>query len=590
MPNISPFPACHPDDEGFVHQKLSRFPRQFRGPIAKRYSARYNQGDKEARFEANTKLRITVDQLPKLTYSLAADNSELVEFARARAIGFRNTALTLKGDEKRYRVLADRCKMFNIKPPDPIGSKNVSMGSAVARMCDEHWWRRAIRKSHGRALEKTARELGLVNKSSGIYSSNETLYRRRGQKSRNRRMLEEVVAVNELGDEFSLAELSDLSTSNPTIRRGELMLRIAGFETVADEINHVGEFITLTCPSRMHSHTLRNNGWAVENRKFDGTTPREAQKYLSKVWARVRAKLARHNIKLYGFRVAEPNHDGCPHWHLLVFIPSWARRRVRHTFKRYGLEDSPNESGAKEHRVTFKTIDKSKGTAAGYIAKYVAKNIDGFALDADTYGTNPIEGAERVDAWAACWGIRQFQQLGGPPVSVWRELRRIDWEETGNLGEIINAADSGNWAHYVQLMGGPLAARETMPIRISTMQEIKTETGEIPLNKYGEEKSASIVGIEHEGTIYVTRWHEWTIGKKPLISGSEKEWPEPLHLREPETWESIKYFTKHGPPPKAGAFERGGEPATPWSSVNNCTLVEVERRTALSCQPTRSRE
>ncbi len=240
------------------------------------------------------------------------------------------------------------------------------------------------------------------------------------------------------------------------------------------------------------------------------------------------AKLARHDIRLYGFRVAEPNHCGCPHWHMLVFIPEGERELVREVISHYALEDSPNELGAEKHRVTFKAIDKSKGTAAGYIAKYIAKNIDGHALDCDIYGGDPIVGAERVDAWASCWGIRQFQQLGGPPVTVWRELRRMNWHEEGVLEAARVAADAGDWAAYVAAMGGPLVPRESLPVRPAYLQEVNTETGELPLNKYGEEAGGRMVGVQCNEVIYVTRWNKWEIGRGASKSFDSTSPLEPL--------------------------------------------------------------
>ncbi len=503
----------HPMDQSWIVRRFKKLPYRFRPPMAKRYSACYRT---EGRQSANLNLLRAVEAIPKQSYRLASDDSELIDYARARAKGFSSAIGLCDKSPGAIGSFIAKAATYGVEPPDPIAYKNISTRGAMERLKDEHWWRRAIRKSHGRSVEKIAREFGLVNKQVGIYSSDETLYRRKGHKSRNRKMLEEILVVNEEGEHFTLAELSDLAVSNPVIRRGELMLRIAGFEEVANGIGHDGEFITLTCPSRMHSHTIKGHK-VFDNPKFDGTTPRQAQAHLSAVWARIRASLARNGIRLYGFRVAEPNHDGCPHWHLLVFFPNNQQKLIRDTVLRYALSDSPDEPGAKKHRVTFKAINKSKGTAAGYIAKYIAKNIDGFSLDADSYGGDPLEAAERVDAWASCWGIRQFQQLGGPPVTVWRELRRMDSQEEGVLEMARAAADMGDWVAFVHVMGGPQVCREEFPVRTAYIKEIKKDKGEFPLNKYGELSSGKVIGVWVGEVCHVTRWHKWEFRLKKVI-------------------------------------------------------------------------
>lgn len=593
MGSLPQLPAHHPHDEAFVENSLAKLPLRFRPVVGRHYEARFGRGDKQARFEANTALRELVEKLPQKAYRLAADDAELIESAKRWAARCQQLAAPIVDSTEAYSVLAAYAKRRDITPPDPIGVGKSYRG-AVARLLDEQWWRRAIRRDHGRTIESLARRLFLVHKGAGIYSSDETLYRRRGQKTRNRRMLDEVMAVNELGQEYTLTELAELSVSNPAIRRGELMMRIAGFEECADHIGHVGEFITITCPSRMHKATIcKKTGRAIENPKFDGTTPAEAQKYLGQVWARIRAKLDRHGIKLYGFRVAEPHHDGCPHWHFLVFFPAEARELVRDTFKHYALQADGDEPGADRRRVTFKAIDRAKGTAAGYIAKYIAKNIDGHAIGSDLYGTEAIEAAERVDAWAACWGIRQFQQLGGPSVTVWRELRRMHDEETGTLEDARIAADTGDWFNYVQVMGGPTAPRKEQPIRPAYWQEINHDTGELPQNRYGEEAGGRIFGVQVYGTYHMTRWHQWETRWRPVeacgtvatvagvqrtpygpeVANEGSSAPVPAHAQASAyAWEWAR-----------GLLAKGASPQ-PWSSVNNCTMREAPtvRRPALA--------
>ena len=47
---------------------------------------------------------------------------------------------------------------------------------------------------------------------------------------------------------------------------------------------------------------------------------------------------------------------------------------------------------------------KAKGSATGYIAKYIAKNIDGHKVGMDYEAEAPVDHTTiAVAAWASCW-------------------------------------------------------------------------------------------------------------------------------------------------------------------------------------------
>ena len=458
-------------------------------------------------FFANTHLRQWADRLGGARLPLDASDIDICHAADQLAARSSELAKVYHNMQALRAAMNRLAQGQDVTPPEAWDAEKESGypdGPAVARMADPLWWRRKLRRVHAKLVEGAAIDLGYVNRARDCYVSNESVYRRAQQNERNAATMEETILVNELGQEFKLAELAAKGPANKAIRRAELMTRISGFEHIALDMAHAGLFFTMTCPSRMHKWTTVKGAdkRVFENTRYDGTLPGAAQKYLAKVWSRIRAKLARLGIKLYGFRIAEPNHDGTPHWHLLVFVAPEQLAELQATVLKYALQDSPNEPGATNHRVDFKLIDAGRGTAAGYIAKYVAKNIDGFKLDTDLYGNDGVTASHRVETWASTWRIRQFQQIGGAPIGPWRELRRIKSLPSGAPQHLIDAHHAVNkitnmeagtvksvsWAHYNRAQGGVYCGRKAR-IKISMIQPEG-------MNRYGEKAAKRPIGVE----------------------------------------------------------------------------------------------
>ncbi len=524
------------------------------------------------KFDANQALIKFHKRMRRRDLWLSMDDARLRDWCEAKARHCRLTVSRRDSDPIRnQKHICELLNAYGIEFPLQV-SATLELACfdpfevAYAKLSDSGWWRRQVRTLQRREQEEYARLSGIVHSRGQIYCSDQNVRARQEQKKRNRMLLSELEATNELGESFTLEELADLSVSNPKIRRAELMVRIAGFEEYAERLGYVAEFYTITCPSRFHRKTIirdkRGNVLGVkDNGNYRSASVRDAHDYLVSVGSRIRSALQRRDIPVFGFRVAEPHHDGCPHWHYLLFLGSDSVDECRDVFRSYALADSPFEKGASEHRFKYEPIDKRRGSAAGYIAKYISKNIDGHGVEADLYGHDAEVSANRIDAWASVHGIRQFQQIGGPSVTVWRELRRLDEQEPGTLETARIAADTANWADYCELMGSGRA----QPIRPCYWQELDTATGEVSpvTNKYGEPVVGRLFGLLWgELEAVCTRFYSWTIDRvrsafKPNLTDSISR---------------VKSGTRmlFGVPVPVGVC---GANAPPWSSVNNCTRV-----------------
>ncbi|MGL6348518.1 MAG: replication endonuclease [Aeromonas sp.] len=474
----------------------------------------------------------------------------------------------------------------------------------LARWREPTWWARRLRKIWDQYNEHCAILLGKVRKGVSAYVSSQGLQAFVERQRMAAAWLKDMEAYNAQDDiTISLDEAVKASIANPENRRHELVVRARGFSDVADELGYVGLFFTWTTPSRFHPWKTVKASQAgkadstVENKKHDGSSPRDSQRYIGKLWERCRSALDRNvswapglpvpskplrcqsvraiqphldspakwhlgggwdryrqalantlrpfddPIDYFGFRVVEPHHDGTAHWHLLIWVKPEHQHRLIGILQRYALSHDKGDLERKRHpdskkpysditpRFDWKVMDQEQGGAVGYIVKYIAKNIDGYRvgdqgdLEAETAAT---EGARRVRAWASLWGLRQFQALKGPPVGVWRELRRLPGRLQEAKGIPVAAladpvmeecrryADAADWKNFTQTMGGPCCRRDERPLSLY-------RTAFAEPNQYGEPQT-KLVGVRAaDGHIQQTRSGEWVLRKCGSQSTTEAQ-------------------------------------------------------------------
>jgi hypothetical protein len=479
-----------------------------------------------------------LDEVTSAPLPLDSTDAQLCILAEERAATCMNLTLDLHSFASVRAIMDGIVRSSGIEPPNVKGDQQ-----SVLRCMDAVWWRRSLRKVIGRAREHAAIRLGFVSSRAGKYCSDEAARSRVSQNRRNAITLKNTKLLNvDTDQQYALSDLAAKGTGNNKIRRGELMLRMDGCGEIAEELGHKGLFVTLTAPGAYHA-VLERTGDI--NPAYNGASPRDTQDYLNQnVWALTRAQNGRDGIAPYGFRVAEPHHDGCTHWHMVLFMPAAHIPVFIRNLSRYALAEDGDAPGAKTKRVTFKELDPAEGTAAAYMAKYVAKNIGDGTIELDKNGNEKISKEMRVDAWAGLWGIRQFQPLGQPPVTGYREMRRVPESEIEGAPEHVQQAwRAGN--------------------RIALIDE---ETGEVA----GMLKCDYALYIRAQGG--VNRGRDYRIAvdtEQREVAGryglQTRDCPKGLYCKsEPaKKYASIRYTWK-----RLGAAV---ELRRSWSPVNNCT-------------------
>ncbi|OEE69473.1 replication endonuclease [Vibrio genomosp. F6] len=469
----------------------------------------------------------------------ARNDEEITELAKAKSQAFSKELWKIDDVNKRFEKAESLLKTLGLSFRPALvkeKQKNNELDSLCKRAICDKWLRRQLRRLYFTRVENVARDLMLVHKSQDAYCSKHSVSVMQQRNAETDKALVNTVCYLEDNEDtwFTLKELAAKSTANPIIRRAEMFVRLRAFEDIAKESGHVAMFYTVTTPSRFHVY--KGNDLNPKWVKAGKPTALQAHEHLKSVSDAFRKELDNNEIKLYGLRIVEPHHDGTPHNHMLFFVRPEHKDFVTECLRKHALSDSPKEAGAAKFRFKSEAIDWNKGSAVGYIAKYLSKNIDGANIDSDK--DTKLDGEETsasVVAFNRIRGIRQFQFYGGPSVTTWREMRRFreEFKETdamilGNqlsqdehfvLESIRKAADEGDFKRFIMAMGGVFVKRNQQELRIDYVKKINVE-GLFKQTRYGDEMSAAINGILFRGHTLKTRFKDWKFAsKKQFIRG-----------------------------------------------------------------------
>ncbi len=496
-------PAVDADDAAWWGEAFGQMPQSYIRALNGLYC---EIGAQVGRFAANQAMDRAREAIARVRSHKLPFDVDDDEICQAAALYVRRIAEPAARQGRRRWQTVGSAALTDVPPPETYERDILRIAGLPdthpgrPRLLDEHWWRRQLRRAVGRDIDQVGRLVGVVYRAAQCYCADLTVHRRAQQQqriARTLRALEVVCGPREDPDRqlrLPLDEVAGGSVANPRIRRTELMTRIGGIEDWAVGHGWKALFMTVTAPATYHARTPEGKPY-----DWNGSTPREVQDYMMRVWARTRAAWRRARLTPVGLRVVEPHHDGTPHWHGLIFAPADQLEAIEAIARTHALAEAPDEPGAAEHRFKVVRIDRRRGRAAGYVAKYVAKAVDGFGVAEDRHGNPGDRAARRIRAWSSTWGIRQFQFFGTPPVGVWRELRRARGAPAGPLGDAWRAADLGLWAEYMRIM-------KRTPISLARAWSDKP-------NKYGEPLGNIVVGVEWDGIRLPTR-REWRIEKR----------------------------------------------------------------------------
>jgi hypothetical protein len=420
--------------------------------------------------------------------------------------------------------------LFGLKLKDITGSKKLNK---IKRLCNSSFLIKKITQ-----IYNSFKDTSIINrdKLAGSYISN---FAKKLIEEKKKKQFEylssitimsketgELLSNKETGEVMTLADLNS-SDQKQKQKLNELYCIQKNLEKLADNKGYTFLFITLTVPASFKPAPKNGNcsydkkssvkdGVRLLNDCFSNFRKRKND-FLSGDKKRILKKFKDKTLDndVFGFWSKEPQADGTPHSHFLMYLhPSDVELIkelfadcVRSTFEKQGLKYS------KKHTLDI-VGDNGVANPSTYIFKYIMKalSIKTYNVEAtvDKEGnvlkeSHTVEIEDEVSSGCADHYIqhryRRYDTFGvDKALGAWRELKRLslhedlielamsDFEDNDKdkLQELIDLAQDNDFLTFLEIY-----KKSNVKVNYNVATEINEEGEEyIKLNEYGEDSKS----------------------------------------------------------------------------------------------------
>ena len=355
-------------------------------------------------------------------------------------------------EDRNWQALAE-CDDF-----DPTPDEKREMGQRAHL--------RRLRKQAKAARQHAAAIFGTVGHKDAPYVDTYSHQRWKEREEANARYAEGQVLVTEDGRAIPMTSVLKKKKSASS---AQFYVMCKAMDEHAARQGWAGVYVTVTLPTEFHPNPRGNK--AGYN---PGNSPKRADQELQHRLARMRARMARKDMPTFGIRVFEPHRDGCPHAHLMLYMPEGDIERLDAMLLDLFPEATPGQRVASR----CVRIDTEMSAAPSYLVKHLVSDED------------------RVRAWASERGLRRWAMWGTHGIQrVWQCLYQRKQLPTDAPQQVTDANAAIKTRRYADALDALGAVRGCVTPRVRLAYE-EVETA------YGEIRKAPI-GITVEGTGWV---------------------------------------------------------------------------------------